>query len=110
MGISLFPNLTFRLLRSADFPANMVAFRIPPSLHKFDIKNYLQSVYGLRVLKVRTVNYEGRRKGTGVLATKESDWKKAIVEFDGKFEYPSITETPPKVESKSHHRPRRFFR
>merc|ERR1712216_913213 len=62
-------------------------FRVPPSMKKPEIKEYLSSIYGMDVVKVRTANVEGKKKRTQVrpgipIYYKEADWKKAIVQYN----------------------------
>lgn len=38
---------------------NQYVFRVEPNYTKHDIKEYLTKVYGLPVVKVNTMNYEG---------------------------------------------------
>jgi large subunit ribosomal protein L23 len=60
---------------------NQHIFRVEPSCTKHDIKEYLQKIYNLPVVKVNTMNYEGKFKRAlqGRRVYKEKDWKKAIV-------------------------------
>ncbi|RHY29441.1 hypothetical protein DYB32_005131 [Aphanomyces invadans] len=61
-------------------------FRVETNYTKHDIKEYLQKVYNLPVVKVATMNYEGKFKRAmqGRFVYKEKDWKKAIVTLDAK--------------------------
>ena len=36
-------------------------FKVDPSMKKPEIKEYLESIYGLNVLSVHTMNYDGSR-------------------------------------------------
>ena len=47
-----------------------------PARLQIEIKRFLESVYGLRVEAVRTVNYEGKRKRRKQGVFRESDYKK----------------------------------
>ncbi|TYZ63434.1 hypothetical protein PybrP1_007293 [[Pythium] brassicae (nom. inval.)] len=60
---------------------NQYVFRVEPNYTKHDIKEYLTKVYGLPVIKVNTMNYEGKFKRAfrGKHVYKEKDFKKAIV-------------------------------
>lgn len=57
---------------------------------KHEIKEYLQKIYQLPVLKVRTMNYAGKRKrlqsSHGVHFYKYKDFKKAVVTFDSSLQ------------------------
>jgi large subunit ribosomal protein L23 len=65
-------------------PASAV-FRTLPRMTKHEIKEYLTKIYGLPVVNVNTMNYEGKRKRlvgrSGVYFYKYKDFKKAIVTF-----------------------------
>lgn len=56
-----------------------VAFKTVPRAGKFEIKQYLERVYGLNVAKVRTANYEGRKKRSKHGFFRRPDYKKAFV-------------------------------
>mmetsp|Transcript_10608 Transcript_10608/g.31927 ORF Transcript_10608/g.31927 Transcript_10608/m.31927 type:complete len:103 (-) Transcript_10608:1837-2145(-) len=56
-----------------------VAFRTLPSLGKLDIKTFLQRVYGLDVVRVQTLNVEGKKKRSNKGFYRLADYKKAYV-------------------------------
>ncbi|CAK0780879.1 hypothetical protein CVIRNUC_005207 [Coccomyxa viridis] len=56
-----------------------IAFKTTPRAGKIEIKRFLERVYGLNVVAVRTVNYEGKRKRRKQGFFQESDYKKAYV-------------------------------
>ncbi|KAL1918994.1 mitochondrial 54S ribosomal protein uL23m [Calcarisporiella thermophila] len=84
-----FPNIVFRMVRSPGLQPNQVAFRIPPKVNKLDVKSYLQNIYNVRVLDVRTMNYQGGVKNTLRGKERESSYKKAVVTLDHHFKYPT---------------------
>ncbi len=55
-------------------------FKIVPKMNKFEIKEYLEKIYGIPVKKVMTQNWMGRRKRLmgrfGVVTYKRPDFKK----------------------------------
>ena len=64
-------------------------FRVHPSKTKHEIKDYLQCIYGVKVLKVNTMNYQGKVKrrykegGSGGFTNyRTKSFKKAIVTLD----------------------------
>lgn len=65
------------------------SFRVLPRMTKHEIKEYLTKIYGLKVKKVTTLNYEGKRKRAigkqKVVYYKYRDYKKAFVTFDSSF-------------------------
>ncbi|CAD7700782.1 unnamed protein product [Ostreobium quekettii] len=58
-----------------------VAFRTTPNVSKLEIKAFLESVYGMEVEKVNTLNYEGKKKRRKYGMVQRPDWKKAYVYF-----------------------------
>ena len=52
-----FPNVKLGVMRGKNNQAS-VAFKTDPKMTKFEIKQFLTSVYGLHVKKVNTLNYE----------------------------------------------------
>lgn len=56
-----------------------LAFKTVPSAGKFEIRQYLEQVYGLSVSKVRTLNVEGRKKRSKHGFYRRPDYKKAYV-------------------------------
>mmetsp|Transcript_29091 Transcript_29091/g.78375 ORF Transcript_29091/g.78375 Transcript_29091/m.78375 type:complete len:235 (+) Transcript_29091:1262-1966(+) len=62
-----------------------VAFKTAPHVTKLEIKGFLESVYGMKVERVHTINYLGKRhqvlsKGR-MKDYRDDDWKKAYVIF-----------------------------
>ncbi|KAL3137728.1 hypothetical protein ABBQ38_004994 [Trebouxia sp. C0009 RCD-2024] len=58
-----------------------VAFQTVPSVSKPELKKYLESVYGLNVATVRTLNYEGAKKRSKHGFFRRPDYKKVYVTF-----------------------------
>jgi large subunit ribosomal protein L23 len=86
-----FPNLSFRLIR-ANLPPHQACFIVPPHLNKFDIKNYLESCYQIKVADVKTMIRLGtmeRDPQTGK-QRKTADYKKAIVTMEEDFYWPPL--------------------
>jgi len=89
-----FPNIVFKLTRDPKLPPNQVAFRVPPRLNKFDIRDYLTNIYNLDVVNVRTMNYQTYRSetiGSVEMRKKKSKYKKAIVTLSEEFKLPDPT-------------------
>lgn len=55
------PNAQFMLLRSRISPY-FAKFQVPLNCNKFDIRDYLYHIYGLRTLRVSTVIHAGRAR------------------------------------------------
>jgi len=82
---SYFPSVTTTIMKQGvvnkgDF--KQISFKFPPKMGKTDIAAYLSQLYGLKVLKVHTVNREGKKKRIARGVTKMPDWKKAYVYVD----------------------------
>lgn len=78
-----FPNFPLRLIPRAlkvrDDKVYELVFKTVPSVGKFDLKRFLESVYGYDVEKVNTVVYEGKKKRDRYGFYRRPDWKKAYV-------------------------------
>ena len=57
-------------------------FRVNPTATKIEIKNAVEKLFNVKVLRVNTMNLFGKNKRVGVHAGKTADWKKAIVQID----------------------------
>ncbi|MGQ9473310.1 MAG: 50S ribosomal protein L23 [Candidatus Caldatribacteriaceae bacterium] len=58
---------------------NKYVFRVTLQATKPEIKKAVQNTFGVTVLKVHTVNVEGKKKRLGRFEGRTSGWKKAIV-------------------------------
>ncbi len=58
---------------------NVYTFVVDRQATKIDIKDAVEAVYGIRPVKVRTMNYEGKRVRFGYIFGRRKDWKKAVV-------------------------------
>ena len=76
------------MLRPLQKKPNEAVFKVSSMLNKLDIKQYLEKIYGLDVLKVNTMNYLGKVKRVGRSSFRRSGWKKAIVTLDHEWQYP----------------------
>ena len=57
-------------------------FRVNKKATKIDIKNAVEKLFEVKVLKVNTISVRGKSKRMGKTSGKTSDWKKAIVTID----------------------------
>lgn len=57
-------------------------FIVDASATKTEIKNAVEKLFNVKVLKVNSINYEGKEKRLGVHIGKRPAWKKAIVKID----------------------------
>ncbi|MFH1843558.1 MAG: 50S ribosomal protein L23 [bacterium] len=67
-------------LREAN---NQYIFEVAPAANKHEIKQAVEHFFGVKVLRVRTQNYQGKIKSLGRFSGKRADWKKAIVTLAG---------------------------
>ena len=62
---------------------NRYTFKVTPSANKYQIKSLVESLYGVKVVAVNTMNYDGKRKlrytKSGMLNGKVAAFKKAVV-------------------------------
>lgn len=62
---------------------NRYTFRVSPEANKAQIKNLVQSLYGVKVVDVNTMNYDGKKKSrytkVGLINGKVAAFKKALV-------------------------------
>ena len=56
-------------------------FKVDRNSTKVDIKRAVEELFGVKVLKVNTVNYKGKKKRVGVHQGYRAAWKKAIVQI-----------------------------
>jgi len=56
-------------------------FQVHPEAKKFEIKEAVEKIYNVRVLKVRTANREGKRRRFRLTFGKTPRWKKAYVQL-----------------------------
>lgn len=56
-------------------------FEVRRDANKSEIKKAVEEVFGVKVLKVYTMNMQGKKKRTGVHLGRRNHWKKAIVKL-----------------------------
>jgi len=83
MGIIIKPIVTEKQTQITEKIPNRVGFRVSPKANKLEIKAAIEELYGVTVVKINTMNYDGKRKSrytkSGVVNGKEAAFKKAIV-------------------------------
>ena len=57
-------------------------FKVNKKATKIDIRNAVEKLFEVKVLKVNTISVKGKEKRMGKTSGKTSDWKKAIVTID----------------------------
>ncbi|QDT16033.1 50S ribosomal protein L23 [Alienimonas californiensis] len=60
---------------------NAYTFEVHPLANKFDVKNAVQTIWSVRVDKVRTQNRAGKTKRTRSGLGRTRSWKKAVVKL-----------------------------
>ena len=76
--IILAPIVTEKLARMTE-RGNVVVFRVHPDANKIEIGQAVESLWKVKVERVRTANFGGKRKRMGRFTGRRADWKKAIV-------------------------------
>jgi large subunit ribosomal protein L23 len=59
--------------------ANTYTFRVDPRSTKTEIRQAVEEVFGVRVVRVNTVNRKGKRKRTGYVMGTRRNVKRALV-------------------------------
>ena len=78
--IILAPVVTER--STADMQEGKYTFKVAKKATKVEIKNAVEKIFEVKVLKVNTMTVKGKEKRVGVHQGRTSDWKKAIVTID----------------------------
>lgn len=66
-----------------QFDENKYTFEVVPDANKPEIRRAVEQLFEVRVRKVRTMNYHGkkRRVGRSQEVSQSKNWKKAVVEL-----------------------------
>lgn len=64
---------------STALSQNKYTFVVHNEATKVDVRNAVEKLYNVKVLKVNTASYEGKQVRLGRSVGKKSDWKKAVV-------------------------------
>ena len=67
---------------SADMQEGKYTFKVAKKATKVEIRNAVEKLFEVKVLKVNTMIVKGKEKRVGVHQGRTSDWKKAIVTID----------------------------
>jgi len=59
--------------------SNEYAFEVDARANKLQIKQAVESLFDVKVLKVRTISMKGKVKRLGIHQGRRSHWKKALV-------------------------------
>jgi large subunit ribosomal protein L23 len=58
---------------------NQVSFEVDRRANRVEIARAIEKIFGVKVVKTRTVQVKGKIKRRGRILGKRKDWKKAIV-------------------------------
>lgn len=58
---------------------NQLSFEVASRANKVEIRRAIESIFNVRVLKVRTLRMQGKKKRVGRIIGKRRNWKKATV-------------------------------
>ncbi len=61
---------------------NAYTFKVAKKANKIQIRQAIEEIFGVGVVKVNTMNMKGKRKRLGFTEGKRPDWKKAIIRLD----------------------------
>ncbi len=59
--------------------ANKYVFEVDRRANKIEIEKAVEKLFKVKVMNVRTMNMEGKKKRVGKVMGRKSDWKKAVV-------------------------------
>ena len=76
--IVIAPVVTEKLARLAE-KGNIVVFKVHPAANKIEIGRAVEELWKVKVERVRTANFGGKKKRMGRFVGRRADWKKAIV-------------------------------
>ncbi len=61
---------------------NAYTFKVAKKANKIQIRQAIEEIFNVKVVKVNTMNMKGKRKRLGFTEGKRPDWKKAIIKLD----------------------------
>ena len=59
--------------------ANTYTFEVDPRSNRTEIRDAIEDIFGVRVLRVNTMNRRGKRKRTGYVMGRRKNTKRALV-------------------------------
>lgn len=65
-----------------ELQAGKYTFKVNKKATKIDIRNAVEKLFEVKVLKVNTISVKGKEVRRGKTVGRTSDWKKAIVTID----------------------------
>ena len=64
---------------SDEDEGQVLTFRVNRRAGKIDIRKAVEEIFGVKVAKVRTLQYEGKMKKRGRYEGRRANWKKAYI-------------------------------
>lgn len=61
--------------------ANTYTFKVAKNANKVEIRNAVEEIFSVNVIKVNTMNVRGKKRRLGFHVGKKPDWKKALVKL-----------------------------
>ena len=71
------PIITERSMEHAQ--SKRYTFQVYKTANKYQIKDAVESIFGVKVVRVSTMNMRGKMKKQGQTQGRRPDWKKAII-------------------------------
>jgi large subunit ribosomal protein L23 len=62
-----------------DEAGQILTFRVNRKAGKEDVRRAVEEIFGVKVAKIRTIQYEGKMKKRGRYEGRRANWKKAYV-------------------------------
>lgn len=59
--------------------SNQLVFEVDTAANKVEIRQAVEKIFNVKVLKVNTISYEGKKKRMGRQMGRRNHWKKAYV-------------------------------
>ena len=82
MGYIIKPLVTEKMTQMTE-KQNKFGFIVRPEANKIEIKKAVEDMYGVKVTRVNTINYDGKRKSrytkAGFISGRTNAYKKAMV-------------------------------
>jgi large subunit ribosomal protein L23 len=64
---------------SEEGEGQVLTFRVNRKAGKIDIRRAVEEIFGVKVAKIRTIQYEGKMKKRGRYEGRRANWKKAYI-------------------------------
>ena len=85
------PRVTEKTVASAE-KSNQYVFKVAKTATKQEIKEAVETLFEVKVDKVRTINMKGKQKNFGRRGGQRNDWKKAYISLSEGFSLDAAAE------------------